>query len=82
MSEPQLSIRSARARDLAHKLARQEGRTVSQVVVRALEAYDNKEADRESAAEFYTRLSRDYGNDLDLEAIIQEDRKPDHGPDL
>ena len=30
MPEPQLSVRSARARDLAHELARREGRTVAE----------------------------------------------------
>ena len=39
MPEPQLSVRSARARDLAHEIARREKRTVAEVVERALEAY-------------------------------------------
>lgn len=36
MGEPQLSVRSARARDLAHRLARREQRTVAEVVEGAL----------------------------------------------
>ena len=40
MAEPQLSVRSARARELAHRLAKRERRTVAEVVERALEAYD------------------------------------------
>ncbi len=40
MSEPQLSIRSAKARDLAHALARRTGQPISKLVERALEHYD------------------------------------------
>ena len=53
MPEPQLSVRSAKARDLAHALAKREGRTVAEIVERALEAYRSREAPRESAEEFY-----------------------------
>jgi uncharacterized protein (UPF0276 family) len=35
MAEPQLSVRSARARALAHRLARRERRTVADIVERA-----------------------------------------------
>lgn len=49
MAEPQLSVRSARARDLA-----------------PLEAYETREAGREPASAFYTRLSKDYGTDIHL----------------
>jgi hypothetical protein len=38
MAEPQLSVRSAKARDLARRLARREGRSLADVVERALEA--------------------------------------------
>lgn len=82
MPEPQLSVRSAKARDLAHRLARREKRTVAEVVVRALEAYETREAGRESADSFYDRLSRDYGTDVDLEELIQDHRVPHHGPKL
>ncbi len=44
MPEPQLSVRSARARDLAHRLARRERTTVAEIVERALEAYERREA--------------------------------------
>lgn len=40
MSEPQLSIRSAKARDLAHALARRTGQPLNRLVERALEHYD------------------------------------------
>jgi len=40
MPEPQLSIRSAKARKLAHALARRTGQTMSHLVEQALEHYD------------------------------------------
>jgi hypothetical protein len=83
MAQPQLSVRSARARDLAHELARREGRTVAQIVERALEAYGAREgAPRESAAEFYRRLTEGREEDIDLDALLQEHRKPHLGIDL
>jgi hypothetical protein len=82
MAEPQLSVRSARARDLAHRLARRENRSIADVVERALEAYEVREAGREPASAFYARLSASYGTDLDLEAIIGESRRPHMGPEL
>jgi hypothetical protein len=74
MAEPPLSVRSAKAHDLAHRLARLEGRSISEVVERALEAYEAREGSRESAAAFYERLSRDHGTDVDLETVIRENR--------
>ena len=44
MAQPQLRFRSARARDLVHELAKREGRTVAEIVERALEAYRAREA--------------------------------------
>jgi hypothetical protein len=82
MAEPQLSVRSAKARDLAHRLAQREKRTIAEIVERALEAYEIRETGREPAASFYARLSAQYGTDDDLEAIINENRKPHKGIDL
>jgi hypothetical protein len=82
MAEPQLSVRSAKARDLAHRLARRERRSVADIVERALEAYEVREAGREPAGSFYARLSTTYGTDLDLEAVIRDARRVDAGPDL
>lgn len=82
MAEPQLSVRSAKARDLAHRLARRENRSIADIVERALEAYDTRETDREPASAFYARLSAHYGTDVDLEAVIREARHPHSGPDL
>lgn len=82
MAEPQLSVRSAKARDLAHRLARRENRSIADVVERALEAYEIREAGREPASAFYSRLSTAYGTDVDLEAVIREGRQAHKGPDL
>ncbi|MER8436517.1 type II toxin-antitoxin system VapB family antitoxin [Mesorhizobium sp. M1312] len=82
MAEPQLSVRSAKARDLAHRLARRENRSIADVVERALESYEIREAGREPAHSFYARLTASSGADIDLEKIIREDRQAHTGPDL
>jgi hypothetical protein len=82
VAEPQLSVRSAKARDLAHRLARREHRSIADIVERALESYEIREAGREPATTFYARLSTDYGSDIDLESVIRGARKIDPGPDL
>jgi hypothetical protein len=82
MTEPQLSVRSARARELAHQLARRERRTVAEVVERALEEYAAHQTGREPAAMFYTELNRRYATDLDLDEIIRGHRTPHTGIDL
>ena len=82
MAEPQLSVRSAKARDLARRLARRENRSIADIVERALEAYEIRDAGREPASAFYARLANDHGSDVDLEAVIREDRKTDLGPEF
>lgn len=82
MSEPQLSVRSAKARDLAHRLARRERRSVADIVERALEAYEVREAGREPAHVFYARLTTDHGTDIDLDMVIRESRQTNPGPEL
>ena len=42
MSEPQLSVRSTKARDLAHALARRTGLPINKLVEQALERYDQE----------------------------------------
>lgn len=42
MSEPQLSIRSGKARDLAHALSRRTGQPINRLVELALERYDQE----------------------------------------
>jgi hypothetical protein len=82
MAEPQLSVRSAKARDLARRLARREHRSIANIVERALEAYETREAGREPASAFYAHLANEYGGELDLEAVIRESRKINPGPEL
>ena len=82
MAEPQLSVRSAKARDLAHRLARRENRSIADVVERALESYEVREAGREPASTFYARLSAQSGTDIDLEAVIRDNRQPHQGIEL
>lgn len=82
MAEPQLSVRSRRARDLAHHLAQREKRSIADIVERALEIYAEREAGREPARQFYTRLASDHGTDIDLDAVIAENRTPHDGPAL
>jgi hypothetical protein len=79
MTEPQLSVRSAKARDLAHRLAR---RSVADIVERALEAYEVREAGREPAPVFYERLSSECGTDVDLETVIRGSRQIDAEPEF
>lgn len=76
MAEPQLSVRSARARDLAHQLAQRERRTVAEIVERALEEYAAHQTGREPASTFYVELNRRFGTDVDLQAVIDEHREP------
>jgi hypothetical protein len=89
MPEPQLSVRSARARDLAHMLAKRERRTVAQVVELALERYargDSEQPSRSSWADFVDKLERlpvQPGDpDIDLEDVIREHRVPHVGIEL
>lgn len=42
MSEPRLSVRSSKARDLAHALAKRTGQPINKLVERALERYDQE----------------------------------------
>jgi hypothetical protein len=82
MAEPQLSVRSARARDLAHRLARRENRSIADIVERALEAYETQQTGREPAADFYRRISLQAALDIDLDAVIRTDRTEHEGPEL
>ena len=82
MPEPQLSVRSAKARALAHRLARRERRSIAAIVERALEAYEAAQSGRESAASFFARLSAEHGTDVDLEAALKAHRRPHRGMDL
>ena len=64
MAAPQLSVRSSKARDLAHRLARRENRSIAEVVERALEAYETliqryPESRYAAEARNRTRIMRD-----------------------
>ncbi|MFT5172923.1 MAG: hypothetical protein ACI8W7_001091 [Gammaproteobacteria bacterium] len=82
MPQPQLSVRSARARELAHSLAKRERRTVADIVERALEEYAAHQTGRSPAAEFYQNLNRRFATNLDLEEILQSERRAHDGVDL
>ncbi|MBY5446290.1 plasmid stabilization protein [Rhizobium leguminosarum] len=82
MAEPQLSVRSAKARDLAHRLARRENRSIADIVERALESYEIRETGRETATTFYAQLSQQSGTDSDLESVLKEDRQAHKGIEL
>jgi hypothetical protein len=74
MVEPRLSVRSAKARDLAHRLARRENRSIADVVERALESYEVPQAGREPASTFCSRIA---SFEIDLEAAIRGPRQVD-----
>lgn len=80
--QPQLSVRSAKAREIAHRLARREQRTIASIVERALEDYEARHEQRESAAEFLRRLHRDCSDDVDLQSLVNANKKPHSGIDL
>lgn len=84
MAQPQLSVRSAKARDLAHRLAARENRTIAEIVERALEAYEIGEKEREPAPDFFTRLVEEnpIDEDFDWDSFLAEQRKPHKGIDL
>ena len=89
MAEPQLSIRSARARTLARRLAKKERRTISQVVERALELYARavpQPPAKETAQAFWDRIARENHiegePDIDLDALIREGRTPHEAIEL
>lgn len=82
MTAPQLSVRSAKARDLAHQLSRQERRPIHAIVEDALTEYAKRHPQR-SAAAFLKRLRELAGDDdFDLDALTEENRKPHNGIDL
>ena len=75
MPEPQLSIRSARARTLAYRLAKKQKRTLSQVVELALEAFAKAEppvSKKMSDSEFWENARRDYALDEEGSRLFEE----------
>ncbi|MBU4527605.1 MAG: plasmid stabilization protein [Hoeflea sp.] len=82
MAEPQLSVRSSKARDLVHRLAKRENRSVADVVERELEFYEVREAGWEPASSFYSRGVAQCGTDIDLDALVCENCLPHKGVEL
>ena len=68
MVEPRLSVRSAKARDLAHRLARRENRSTW---LSARWDPMVRQAGHEPASTFCSRIASAYGVEIDLEAAIR-----------
>jgi hypothetical protein len=92
MNAPQLSVRSKKARDLAHALSQREGRPIHAIVEEALTDYARRHP-RESAAAFLKRMRAIGADDAaaaadvesaiaELEAALEEHRQPYRGIDL
>ncbi|MFC0244034.1 type II toxin-antitoxin system VapB family antitoxin [Falsochrobactrum ovis] len=56
MSEPQLSVRSSKARDLAHALAKRTGQPINRLVERALERYDQELRQQQASTPMHALL--------------------------
>ncbi len=65
MTAPQLSVRFAKARDLAHKLSAHEKRPIHAIVEDALVAYANRQP-KETPTAFLKRLRTNAVEDFDL----------------
>jgi hypothetical protein len=85
MTAPQLSVRSKKARDLAHALSRREGRPIHAIVEEALSDYARRHPSEDAAA-FLKRLRANAVDDeavVEVEAAIEENRRRPHpGIDL
>jgi len=88
MPAPQLSVRSARARDLAHQLSAREKRPIHAIVEDALNEYARKRPQQETPRAFLKRVQAIGAGvlaDADFDALqksIDENRRPHHGIDL
>jgi hypothetical protein len=80
--EAEFLFLTVRARELAEQIARREGVAAAEIAERALETYAERAAEREPAELFYRRLTAERGEDIDLDALIQEHRRPHWGIDL
>jgi hypothetical protein len=83
MAAPQLSVRSARARDLAHELSRAEKRPIHSIVEEALEAYAARSSRNVSFNDFWTKLEKHKWDpepgEPDLDELIDLNRVPHKG---
>jgi hypothetical protein len=75
------SVRSKKARDLAHKLSAKEKRPIHAIVEDALLDYAKKKP-TQSAAAFLKRMQALAVADVDLDALIADHRAPHEGIDL
>ena len=86
MAAPQLSVRSARARDLAHELSRAENRPIHAVVEDALVAYAARSGRAVSFKEFWSgakaHIVEPGPNEPDLDDLINLNRVPHKGMNL
>lgn len=88
MAAPQLSVRSAKARDLAHLLSAKEKRPIHAIVEDALVEYAKRHP-KEDGAAFLRRL-RKIGEDVEgldetiteMQDFIDAQRTPHRGIDL
>lgn len=77
MSQTQLSIRSNKAKALAHRYAKEDRRTITQVIEIALELYGDRRSvlKREPADTYWDRLVRENHlegeSDIDLDALVR-----------
>jgi hypothetical protein len=85
MTAPQLSVRSAKARDLAHELSRRERRPIHAIVEDALTDYARRHP-KESAAAFLRRMraigEADNEAVAELESALEAHRRPHRGVEL
>ncbi len=79
MPAPQLSVRSARARDLAHQLSAREQRPIHAIVEDALNEYASKRQQPDSPEAFLRRLRANAVEDFDLDEMIADNRRPHDG---
>jgi hypothetical protein len=85
MPAPQLSVRSARARDLAHSLSKQEGRPIHMVVEDALTAYAASKGQvsfKEFLAKVQSRTWPKEDGEVSLDDLMAELDEPYEGRSL
>jgi hypothetical protein len=81
MTSPQLSVRSARARDLAHQLSAIEQRPIHAIVEDALTQYAARHP-QQSAGAFLKRMKSLAVPDVNFNELLEENRRPHKGIDL
>ena len=82
MPEADALVLTVGAREPADQLQRREGVASAEIVERALEAYAERAAERELSEASDRRFAAERGEDIDLDALIQDHRRPHWGIDL